>query len=541
MKKQELLKIIDKELLDNLYGFCYGRTSDSREAQELCSDIVFELVKTANTVGEIGEVYPFLWRVARNVYADFCRQKSRRAEILYQGDSEEALALIAAKQEDDDSKELLKAVYRRIAFLTRAYREVMILFYLDGLSTAKIATLQGISETAVRQRLFSARKKLQREVKDMTDTTTKPMALNKVNFVIWGTGDPAWSDPRKVCTRQFSKQILRLCQKKPQNAAEIAEELNVPTVYVEEELDILARGTNGKYGLLRELNNGKYAVNFVLLDTPEFERAISVYEEQIPALCDTIAAHIEKYREEYLAFPYLNKKVDFNLILWQQLYALADDFFFRVEEILAQKYFAETAKSSRPFSVFGYLDNGRRFGGGHDGIQAQNICGYGEIHVQNIYMKYIRKHFDCGRNLATDPQLQLAIRAIAGLKVSALSEFEKEHAAKAVECGYLYREGDTLYTKILVSDKKDEDRLYSVSYQLSGGDYEANAELTAGRIADLTRKVLPDYLLSEWRFVNALARLPLIDSVADYLINKGILTPPEDGVGAEGCWMSVRK
>ena len=68
MKKEELLNYIDNELLEKLYGFCYARTDDSHMAQELCSDIVFELVKTANAEGEIGEVYPFIWRVARNLY-----------------------------------------------------------------------------------------------------------------------------------------------------------------------------------------------------------------------------------------------------------------------------------------------------------------------------------------------------------------------------------------------------------------------------------------------------------------------------------------
>ena len=33
MKKQELLKYFDDELMDKLYGFCYGRTGDSYEAQ----------------------------------------------------------------------------------------------------------------------------------------------------------------------------------------------------------------------------------------------------------------------------------------------------------------------------------------------------------------------------------------------------------------------------------------------------------------------------------------------------------------------------
>ena len=75
MKKQELLKIIDQELLEKLFGFCYARTRDSQEAQELCSDILFELIRAAGTEGDIENLYGFLWRVARNVYSDFLNKK----------------------------------------------------------------------------------------------------------------------------------------------------------------------------------------------------------------------------------------------------------------------------------------------------------------------------------------------------------------------------------------------------------------------------------------------------------------------------------
>ena len=169
MKKQELLKLIDGELLEKLFGFCYARTNDSFEAQELCSDIVFALVKAAKADGDINDPYPFIWRVARNVYADFSNDRKRRAELFYEGDPGKVLPFIASHKGDDSGDELLNAVYRRIAFLTKAYREVMILFYLDGLSTAQIAKRQNISESAVRQRLFSARIQVRNEVKELTE------------------------------------------------------------------------------------------------------------------------------------------------------------------------------------------------------------------------------------------------------------------------------------------------------------------------------------------------------------------------------------
>ena len=164
MKKQELLKIIDDELLEKLFGFCYARTNDSYEAQDLCSDIIFELIKAANTDGSIENLYPFVWRVARNVYADFSDNRRRRADMFYEDGAEHLLPFIADVEREDNSDELLSAVYRRISFLTKAYREVMIMFYIDGLSTEEIAKLQNTSEGAVRQRLFCARKKLRSEV-----------------------------------------------------------------------------------------------------------------------------------------------------------------------------------------------------------------------------------------------------------------------------------------------------------------------------------------------------------------------------------------
>lgn len=541
MKKQGLLEYFDDDLLDKLFGFCYARTNDSYEAEELCSDIIYALVKAANSDGEIESVYPFIWRVARNVYADFSNNRRKRAETIYEGESDDILLSVAEEDTSDDTSELLTSVYRRIAFLTGAYREVMIMFYIDGLSTAQIAKKQGTSEGAVRQRLFSARQKIKREVEEMKETYNKPVALDKIQYVIWGTGNPGWGDPRNVCKRMFSNHIVWLCNKKPMLASEIAEELNVPTVYVEEELEILRKGENGKYGLLRRLENGKYAINFILLDKDIFEKANAIYAEQLPNICETISNYIEEHKAEYLAFPYLNKKVDMNLILWQQVFNIANAFSYSVQCALEQNHFADIEKTDRPFSVFGYVDNGKYYGGGWDGVDAQNVCGFSNVHLDNIYITRIKKHFACGHNVSKDLQIQLALRSIDGLDTALLSEKEKEHAAKAIECGYLYRDEDMLYTKILVNALSDRDRLFDISDALQNGYFDADAEIVAAKVAELIKKSVPDYLLGEWRLANDLASMPIIDAVVEYLIAKDVLTPPEDGIGAEGCWMSVEK
>ena len=97
----------------------------------------------------------------------------------------------------------------------------MIMFYLHRLSTSEIAKHLNISEGAVRQRLYSARKKLKSEVEEMTQISNKPVSLDKIDYVIWGTGNPGWGDPRKVCKRMLSKHVIWMCLKKPMSASEI--------------------------------------------------------------------------------------------------------------------------------------------------------------------------------------------------------------------------------------------------------------------------------------------------------------------------------
>lgn len=541
MKRNELLNHLNDELLDRLFGFCYARTGDSYEAEELCSDILYALVRAAGRDGDITQVYPFIWKTARNVYADFSEKKRRRADNLYAGDADEILAYVPDADGTDDTDELLAAVYRRIAFLTQAYRDVMIRFYLEGLSVAEIAQRQHVTENTVRQRLFSARQKIRSEVKEMSDNCFKPVALDQIEYEIWGTGNPGWDDPRNVCTRMLSRHIVWLCRKKPKLASEIAAELNVPTVYVEEELEILRRGENGKYGLLRRLDNGRYAINFILFDRDTNERAHALYTAQMPNICSIIAAYIETHKAEYLAFPYLNRKPDLNLILWQQIFTMSRAFAENVERILREKYFADAEQPDRPFSVFGFVWNGKSYGGGWDTIEARNLCSFSRVRLSNIYITRIKKHFGCGHNAANDQKIQLALRAIDGLNVSALSSDEQEQAARAIECGYLFREGDTLYTKILVSRLADWDHLFDISEGMNSGVFEQEAEKVAAQIAALIRAVVPAYLHGEWQLANRLANMPVLDGVVECLIERGILIPPENGIGAEGCWMLVEK
>ncbi len=105
----------------------------------------------------------------------------------------------------------------------------------------------------------------------------------------------------------------------------------------------------------------------------------------------------------------------------------------------------------------------------------------------------------------------------------------------------MYREGDILYTKIFVNQDKDNERLFAISCGLRLGYFENEAEVVATKMATWITRVVPEHLLGEWKLANRLAGMPILDNVVETLIEKGLITPPEDGIGAEGCWMSVER
>lgn len=547
MNPSDLLNLIDRAMLDRIYGYCYRRTSDHHEADALCSDILLAVTQAARGTGEISNPEAFLWKIAHNVYADFSEKRKKRAEREAMLDPDITPDDIPC--EDDEEMlalqdERLAAIYRQIAFLGRAYRDVMVAFYLAGVPIAEIARREGTSVGAIKQRLHWAREKIKGEVTTMTTNITtneNAMKLRPMHWNIWGTGNPLTGQAADHCERQFSRHLIWLCRKQARTAKELSELLCVPMNYVEEELEIQCFGESG-YGMLRKTEDGKYISNVLLFDREEIAAAQKIYLDRIPALCDIIVRYAEAHMDEYMSFPYLNRSVDKNLVLWRHVKHYASVVEWQVEEEL-DAVFADVAKANRPYSqfVFEQDPDARSWGGGCDGISGSGIAGYSNLHLSNLYNSTIQAHFRCGHDITNDAPLMLAIRALGdGIAMNSLSEHEKEHAAKAIQMGYLYLDGDMLYTKFLCEPMDEENYPTKVNMGLFGEIAPICREI-AEELSALLRRIIPAHLLGEYPFANMLAGIPINDSVIETLIAKGLLTAPEGGIGAEGMWMRVEK
>lgn len=548
MGYENMIKLLDsQEFLDKLYGFAYKRCSDSHTAEDLCSEIILRALSSARRNPQIEHIHAYIWAVARRTYADLCERRKAEAERLQRTGVVDNAPNIQTNPiekflENEDDKRRLKAVLRNITFLSKIYRDVMVLYYIDGMKILEIAEKLSISETAVKQRLFSARNLIKEEAETMqTNVTLKPIDLEFI-----GAGNPLGNDPRNKAERAFSKNLVFLCRNQALTAKEISEKLNTPLPYVEDEIEIQLKGENASYGLLRRVGKDRYITNFLILDIHELEAGTRVYTKHLKTFCDRLSGFLKTDAEKILHFPFLSKQTELPFIMWtlipRAIWKLDDT----VRGLLKTKHLKGIELVERDFSVLGIAVREETFDHGFYGcngasvvIRDYDLYGYSSIFVSNLSGKRLDPHFFSAHHILTDPLLLITVRSIGGLPIDSLTEDEKEIAAKAIECGYLRKSGNLLEPKIIVFKEELANDFTEI---LSGFEstIQSLAETIASELSGLIKQYVPKHLLNEYAMFNMAVSTRFMNDAIEACITEGLLTVPDNRLCAEGVLMTVK-
>lgn len=543
MKTNQYFKLLeDKNFLQQLYRFSYYRCNTSFEAEDLCSDIVLAILLALEKQEHIQNFYAFAWTIAHRVYANYCQKRNLERQnfcndhtifVSYDHEDNEILEeMIKQKQ--------LKQIFVEISFLSKIYREVMIMYYIDELKIKDIAKKLNISETTVKQRLFSARNFIKKEVKTMNK---KNYVLKPIHLYSIGMGKPRGNDPRIKMERTFSQNLIYLCKDKPKTAKELSEELSVPMPYVEEELEIQCRGENGEYGMLRQLNDGKYTINTLLVDYDEYLQANNIFEKYLPKICKIINQTLSDKSKKILSFPFLSRQDNLNFIFWSLIQKINNHFEDKVNELLKEKYFCDVKPVERVFSTatIAYTNeqNPTFDVWGCDSAFSNAIGGYQSVFVSNIYGKYLDRHFYVGHNLSCDQKILMLLRSIHGITIDSLTEIEKEIVAQCIECGYLQKNDNLVEPKIVIIDKKDAADFNHLAMEFVK-DMQPIIEKIAAELSVFLKKHIPAHLMNEYQnYTYLIATAQNYSKLIDACLQENILSKPKNRLGAEGVFMIV--
>ena len=141
-----------------LFGYFYRLTASRETAEDLAQDVFFRLLKYRTGYRASGEFTVWLYRIARNVWADHNQQRMR----------DPALASLEVEPAGSDpgpfrrmeEQRQLWLLRRALARLPEEKREVLILSRFQGLKYEQIAQLVGCSLPAVKVRIHRALKQL---------------------------------------------------------------------------------------------------------------------------------------------------------------------------------------------------------------------------------------------------------------------------------------------------------------------------------------------------------------------------------------------
>ena len=306
--QEKLAEEFVEQYMKKLFYFCLKKTGDSHEAEDLTQDIALQVLTALQGGTEPRNFSAWVWQIARNRYSVWADCKHRRVEHELDCVSEEC------EIEDESARlpenmiqnENLSALRRELAFIRSDYRDIVVAHYIDGKSLREIAEGLSLPESAVKQRLYRARKIIQEGMemaREFGVRSYKPDTIIYSN-ICDRIGDRG--QPHTLNEPKLNQNIFAVAYGTPQSAEELAVEMGVALPYMEDVLEHLTRET------LLKKQSGKYETAFPIISR-EAQRRIgdthaALMARMLPPLEEGIDRLMEQYREAGLSFygEYLN-------------------------------------------------------------------------------------------------------------------------------------------------------------------------------------------------------------------------------------------
>ena len=265
-EKSRLAEAYGQEYMGKIFYYCLRKTGDSHEAEELASDITYQILTALHEGVDVLNFPAWVWQIARNRYALWAKTKHRRGEYesFIDPDDPETENLLTAGgyntipsvSEECARDEEMAILRRELAFLGRDYREVVVAYYIEDRSVGDIARALGQPEGTVKSRLFRSRNLLKEGMNMAREFGSKSYKPEEVRFV--SSGSQASGLPFSAVRRMLPKNILLEASNNLSTAEELSVAVGVAMPYMEEEIAALVDA-----GLLKAVGN-RYVTNFFI-------------------------------------------------------------------------------------------------------------------------------------------------------------------------------------------------------------------------------------------------------------------------------------
>jgi RNA polymerase sigma factor (sigma-70 family) len=287
MDKQKADKLIE-EYFQKIYGFAVRKSYSSEEAEELSAEMVKEVYLSFLGSAEIANPDGYVWRICSNVFSKHVNSKKKQAvsidgmEIPYYADFD-----LSEREEE------LAKLRKEIAFLSTSRRKILLAFYYEGKSISKISAETGLPEGTVKWHLNKARNdlkegfKMERKIGNLGIAPVEAISISH-------NGRPENDGgPEKYLGDSLNLNIVYSVYEAPKTKEEIAEELGMTPVFINEKIDWLEEN-----GFLVRTTGNRY-MTYVLFYPRKIslERHDNILREKMRVVGELVKRYVPKVRK----------------------------------------------------------------------------------------------------------------------------------------------------------------------------------------------------------------------------------------------------
>ena len=252
------------ENLTAIYGYAFSKLYDKDKADDLASEIVYEIIVSARNLQNEKAFWGFAWKIAENTFRRFIRKSQLAAQTVELTEENIGVYDLSPEQEYIEKEIESEQIYllrRELSLLKKTHREVCVAYYVDNKSCSQIAKEQNISVEMVKYHLFKTRKLLKEGIGMTRILGEKSYNPGTFRLDFWGDKNKYYD----LFNRKLPGSIVLAAYYEAMTAEALSVELGVSMPYLEEEIEILEAA-----GVLKKIGD-KYQTNIVII-TDAYEK-----------------------------------------------------------------------------------------------------------------------------------------------------------------------------------------------------------------------------------------------------------------------------
>ena len=324
------------ENMKTIYAWALSRVSDKADAEDLAGDVMVAVIENAHRLRCDDAFFGWFWQIARNTYASFLNKRAK--ETTVDCDSVPEIADAETPENAAVRKETTSALYRELAFLARNHRNCSVDYYFNSLSVKEIAEKYSLTSENVKYYLFKTRKILKEGIAMERQFGEKSFNPTPFELQVFFCGTMTEEFLKLFKERKLPGQILSAAYYTPMSISELCLELGVPTVYLEDEINILS-----EYGFLKKKGD-KYQTQIIIMDDGFYREVWEKCKKEYACEAAKIAGGLSEKLDRIRDIGFIGNNLDADLLLWDALVISLAEAYQRIPAAdLSQKISRDTS------------------------------------------------------------------------------------------------------------------------------------------------------------------------------------------------------